>query len=72
MNSRLVFGLFVLLIVGVAAAILFQPPAWIVLVVGVALMASISFVARRDTDHEALDPTFRNHFPLSRKQPEER
>jgi hypothetical protein len=40
MNSRLVFGLVVLLIAGVAAAILFQPPAWFVLLVGSALMAA--------------------------------
>jgi 4-hydroxybenzoate polyprenyltransferase len=72
MNSRLAFGLVVLLIAGVAAAILFQPPAWIVLLVGCALMAAIFVVARRKTDYEALDPTFRNHFPTFRKQPEDR
>ena len=71
MNSRFVFGLVVLLIAGVAAAILFQPPAWIVLLVGCALMAAIFVVARRKTDYEALDPTFRSHIPPIRKQPED-
>ncbi len=72
MNSRLVFGLFVLLIAGVAAANLLQPPAWIVLPVGSALMAAIFVAARRHTDYEALDPTFRNHIPTFRKPPEDR
>ncbi len=72
MNSRLVIGLVVLLIAGIAAAILFQPPAWIVLLVGSALMAAIFFLARRKTDYEALDPTFRSHFPPIRKSPEDR
>jgi Flp pilus assembly protein TadB len=63
MNPRLVFGLVVLLIAGVAAAILFQPPAWFVLLVGSALMAAIFVAARRKTDYEALDPTFRSHIP---------
>ena len=71
MNSRLVFGLVLLLIAGVAAAILFQPPAWIVLPVGCALMAAIFVAARRKTDYEALDPTFRSHIPPIRKQPED-
>jgi hypothetical protein len=70
MNSRLVFGLVVLLIAGVAAAI--QSPAWIVLLIGSALMAAIFVVARRKTDYEALDPTFRSHIPPIRKQPEDR
>ena len=72
MNSRLVFGLVALLIAGVAAAILFQPPAWFVLLVGSTLMAAIFVVARRKTDYEALDPTFRSHIPTFRKQPEDR
>jgi len=72
MDSRLAFGLVVLLIAGIAAAIVFQPPAWIVLLVGSALMAAIFFVARRKTDYEALDPTFRSHIPTFRKQPEDR
>jgi len=71
MNSRLVLGLVVLLVVGVAAAILFQPPAWFVLLVGSALMAAIFVAARRKTDYEALDPTFRSHIPTFRKQPED-
>ena len=71
MNSKLAFGLFVLLIAGVAAAILSQPPAWIVLLFGSALMAAIFIVARRKTDYEALDPTFRSHIPLFRKPPED-
>src|SRR4051812_27605311 len=70
-NAKLAFGLFALLIAGVAVAILFQPPAWIVLLLGSALMAAIFVAARRDTDYEALDPTFRNRFPLG-KQPEDR
>ena len=70
MNSRLVFGLVVLLIAGVAAAI--QSPAWIVLLIGSALMAAIFVVARRKTDYEALDPTFRSHIPPIRKQPDDR
>jgi hypothetical protein len=72
MNSRLAFGLVVLLTAGMAAAILFQPPAWIVLLVGSAIMAAIFVVARRKTDYEALDPTFRSHIPTIRKQPENR
>jgi hypothetical protein len=72
MHSRLVVGLVLLLVAGVAAAILLQPPAWIVLLVGSALMAAIFVFARRKTDYEALDPTFRNHFPTFRKPPEDR
>ena len=72
MSSRLLVGLVVLLIAGVVAAILFQPPAWMVLLVGSALMAAIFVVARRKTDYEALDPTFRSHIPSFRKQPEDR
>jgi 4-hydroxybenzoate polyprenyltransferase len=72
MYSRLAFGLVVLLIAGLAAAILFQPPAWIVLLLGSALMAAIFIAARRNTDYEALDPTFRSHIPPIWKQPEDR
>ncbi len=36
MNSRLVLGLVVLLVAGVVAAIIFQPPAWIVMPLGFA------------------------------------
>ena len=72
MNLKIVLGLVVLLIAGIAAAILFQPPAWMVLLVGSALMAAIFVVARRNTDYEALDPTFRSHIPQNRKQPEDR
>jgi len=68
MNSRLVLGLFVLLVAGVAAAIIFQPPAWIVAPLGFALLAAIFIAARRNTDYEALDPTFRSHNPM-RKPP---
>jgi hypothetical protein len=68
MNSRLVLGLVVLLIAGVAAAIIFQPPSWIVLPIGFALLAAIFIAARRNTDYEALDPTFRSHNPM-RKPP---
>ena len=69
MDLKIVLGLVVLLIAGIAAAILFQPPAWMVLLVGSALMATIFVVARRNTDYEALDPTFRSHIPQIRKQP---
>ena len=72
MNSRLVIGLVVLLVAGVAAAIIVQPPAWIVLPLGSALMAAIFIAVRRNTDYEALDPTFRSHIPPIRKQPEDR
>jgi hypothetical protein len=47
-------------------------PAWFVLLVGSTLMAAIFVVARRKTDYEALDPTFRSHIPSFRKQPEDR
>ena len=63
MNPILGFSLVVLLIASVVAAILVQPPAWIVLLVGSVLMAAIFVVARRKTDYEALDPTFRSHIP---------
>jgi len=43
-----------------------------VLLVGSTLMAAIFVVARRKTDYEALDPTFRSHIPSFRKQPEDR
>jgi hypothetical protein len=71
LNSKLAFGLFAILIAGVAVAILFQPPTWIVLLIGSALLAAIFVAARRNTDYEALDPTFRSHFPLG-KQLEDR
>jgi hypothetical protein len=70
MNSRRVLGLFILLVAGVVAAIIFQPPSWIVVPLGFALLAAIFFAARRNTDYEALDPTFRSHHPLS-KQPDD-
>ena len=67
MNSRLVLGLVVLLVAGVAVAIIFQPPAWIVLPLGFALLAAIFIAVRRNTDYEALDPTFRSHNPMKKK-----
>jgi hypothetical protein len=70
MKSRLVLGLVVLLVAGVVAAIFLQPPAWIVLPLGFALLAAIFFAVRRNTDYEALDPTFRSHNPMT-KQPED-
>ena len=71
MNPRLVLGLVMLLVAGVAAAIIFQPPSWIVLPLGFALLAAIFIAARRNTDYEALDPTFRSHNPM-RKPPHDR
>jgi hypothetical protein len=68
MKSRLVFALVVLLVAGVATAIILQPPAWIVIPLGFALLAAIFVAVRRNTDYEALDPTFRSHNPM-RKPP---
>ena len=70
MNSRIVLGLVVLLVAGVIAAIIFQPPIWIVLPLGFGLLAAIFFAVRRNTDYEALDPTFRSHNPMT-KQPDD-
>jgi 4-hydroxybenzoate polyprenyltransferase len=64
MKSRLVFALVVLLVAGVATAIILQPPAWIVISLGFALLAAIFVAVRRNTDYEALDPTFRSHNPM--------
>ena len=66
MNSRIVLGLVVLLVAGVIAAIVFQPPTWIVLPLGFALLAAIFIAVRRNTDYEALDPTFRSHNPMTK------
>ena len=66
MKSRLVFALVVLLVAGVATAIILQPPAWIVIPLGFALLAAIFIAVRRNTDYEALDPTFRSHNPMTK------
>ena len=71
MNSRLVLGLVVLLVAGVVAAIIFQPPIWIVLPLGFAILAALFIAVRRNTGYDAVDPTFRDHNPIT-KQPDDR
>ena len=69
MNGKLVFGLVMLLVIGTTAAILIQPPAWIVLVVGSAALAAIYIVARGSSRFDPLDPRFGSCIPPIQKRP---
>jgi len=71
MNGKLVLGLVVLLVIGVTTAILVQPPAWIVLLLGSAVLAAIYIIARRSSRYDPLDPRFGSCIPPIQKVPRE-
>jgi drug/metabolite transporter (DMT)-like permease len=59
MNSRLIWGVVVLLVVGVTAVLIaVQPPAWILLLLGSMALAVLYIVARRNSRYDPLDPRF--------------
>jgi drug/metabolite transporter (DMT)-like permease len=64
MNSRLIWGVVVLLVVGVTAVLItVQPPAWILLLLGSLALAVLYIVARRNSRYDPLDPRFGSCIP---------
>ena len=69
MKGKLVLGLVVLLVIGMTAAILIQPPAWIALLLGSAALAAVYIIARRSSRYDPLDPRFGSCIPPIQKLP---
>jgi drug/metabolite transporter (DMT)-like permease len=64
MNSRLIWGVVVLPVVGVTAVLIaVQPPAWILLLLGSLALAVLYIVARRNSRYDPLDPRFGSCIP---------
>ena len=64
MNSRLIWGVVVLLVVGVTAVLIaVQPPAWVLLLLGSLALAVLYIVARRNSRYDPLDPRFGSCIP---------
>jgi 4-hydroxybenzoate polyprenyltransferase len=61
MSSRLILGVAVLLVVGVAAATVL--PTWIVLLLGSLALAVLYIVARLRSRFDPLDPRFGSCIP---------
>ncbi len=64
MNARLIWGVVVLLVVGVTAVLIaVQPPVWILLLLGSLALAVLYIVARRNSRYDPLDPRFGSCIP---------
>ena len=64
MNSRRILGVVVLLVVGATvAAVLIQPPAWLVLLLGSMALAVLYTVARMNSRFDPLDQRFGSCIP---------
>jgi hypothetical protein len=64
MNARLIWGVVVLLVVGVTAVLIaVQPPAWVLLLLGSLALAVLYIVARRNSRYDPLDPRFGSCIP---------
>jgi len=64
MNSRLIWGVVVLPVVGVTAVLIaVQPLAWILLLLGSLALAVLYIVARRNSRYDPLDPRFGSCIP---------
>jgi 4-hydroxybenzoate polyprenyltransferase len=64
MSSGRILGVIVLLVIGLtAAAILVQPPAWLVLLLGSIALAVLYTVARMNSRFDPLDQRFGSCIP---------
>lgn len=64
MNSRLMWGVVVLSVIGVTAVLIaVQPPAWIVVLLGSVALAALYLVARQNSRYDPLDPRFGSCIP---------
>ena len=61
MSSKLILGVAVLLVIGVTAV--FQPPMWIMLLLGSIALAVLYIVARLRSRFDPLDPRFGSCIP---------
>ena len=71
MRPKLIVCFLVLLVAGVAAAIVLQPPAWIVLLLGSSALAVLYIVARQNSRYDPLDPRFGSCIPPIRRVPKD-
>ena len=73
MGSRRMLGVVVLLVVGLtAAAVLIQPPAWLVLLLGSIALAVLYTVARMNSRFDPLDQRFGSCIPPINWPPRDR